>query len=220
MTLKIYQLDAAAMTPYYDIALCRALARAGGEVRYITSPFLYDSDLPLPREYHTDLLYFARLDRPSLIRYPILRRLLRALLYRFGHLRLLRQIDSDPPDVVHIQWSRFPLLDRWLLTQIQQRDIPIVHTVHDVIPLFAHAQSTSLSAVYERADRLIVHAASNRDALLSLYPALAAERVRIIPHILPYHPLPGGSQAQARRTLGIPSGVPVLLFFGSIRPYK
>ncbi|MEP7293640.1 MAG: glycosyltransferase family 4 protein, partial [Chloroflexota bacterium] len=38
--------------------------------------------------------------------------------------------------------------------------------------------------------------------------------------ILPYHPLPGGSQAQARRILGIPSGVPVLLFFGSIRPYK
>ena len=47
--LKIWQLDPANLTPYYDMALAKALAEAGQSIRFISSRYLYE-DLEYPKK--------------------------------------------------------------------------------------------------------------------------------------------------------------------------
>lgn len=215
--MKIWQLDPFGLTPYYDHALCQALADAGHEVHLFASPHPYDS-ASLPQSnytVHDDCYSFGRLERRA-----SMRRLLRMAGYPSAHRRLLARLDLEPPEVVHIQWCRLPLVDCWLVRAIQARGIPVIHTVHDVDPLFSFAFIQSLGSVYAAANRLIVHAHENRERLLSRYPHLAP-KTTAIPHIGARWPEPlNASSAQAREYLKIPSDVPVLLFFGSSRPYK
>src|SRR5215211_3656444 len=111
MTLKVVQLDPFALTPYYNAALCSALAKANCDVRYVTSNFLYDLTLPRSETYCTDIMYFPQLKHTSLIAQPFLRRAMKLFSYWSGHRNFLRSLVADRPDVVHIQWSRFPFLD-------------------------------------------------------------------------------------------------------------
>ncbi len=220
MSRTVWQIDPVHLTPYYDAALCQALARAGWSVRLFTSPYLYDPALPSSSDYPVDYLYFRALSR-RLRSHPYLRRHLRGLLYLLGHRALLRLLADAPPDIVHIQWSRLPQFDRWLMARMRRLGIPVVHTVHDVEPLFAHVREADLANVYRMADRLVVHADANKAALLKRYPQLYGEHVRVIRHIAPQWLIPpDADRAAARRCLGIPFEMPVFLFFGSVRPYK
>lgn len=223
MPLRIWQLDPAQMTTYYNLALCSALAGAGCDVRYVTSHFLYDEHLPDIEGIAVDTHYFRGLNWPILLRYPRLRRLLRALSYPFGHLETLQAIRRQRPDIVHIQWSRLPRLDSWLISRIRAAGIPVVHTVHDVVPLFApEADPDPLGRIYASVDALIVHTWSSREALLARYPDIYPERVHVISHIaIRNHAIPpGASQEAARQSLQLPARAPVFLFFGAIKAYK
>lgn len=221
MRRVVWQVDPVHLTPYYDAALCRALAAAGWSVRLFASPYLYDRALAPPQGYAVDFLYGRWLNRRGWLNHPQLRRALRMSMYLFGHRRLLKQMETAPPDVVHIQWSRLPKLDRWLIAQIRQRGIPVVQTVHDVEPLFGRAATAELEAAYALADRLVVHTNANRDMLLRRYPRLQMDRVRVIPHIAIPFPVPDrAGRERARRELGIPLDAPVVLFFGTARLYK
>ncbi len=218
MSLQVWQIDPAHLTPYYDAALSNALSSAGCRVRLLASPFLYDPALPAPTKYELDNLYFPNL--PSLRHFAKLRRLLRMLLYPLGHQRVIHQLAADRPNVVHLQWSRVPKLDLWLIDQFHHAGIPVVLTVHDVDPLFDHADGDGLGHVYEAVDQLIVHSAANRCALLERYPQLES-KCRIVPHIALDWKIPvGATRFQARQSLGIPDNATVLLFFGTVRPYK
>lgn len=220
MTLNVVQLDPFALTPYYNAALCSALSEAGCRVRYASSSFLYDA-LPLDAQsYCIDTLYFQHLKRSSLINHPLRRRVFKLLSYSFGHRLFLRSLKDRRPDVVHIQWSRFPLLDHLLVGQIQALGVPVVHTVHDVEPLFSNAQTRKLAWIYALVDALVVHSTTNRDALLTRYPRLERSRIHVVPHILPVCVSTGMTRPMARAALNIPQNAPVVLFFGSIRPYK
>src|SRR5215207_9350323 len=148
MTLKVVQLDPFALTPYYNAAMCSALAEADCHVRYVTSTFLYDLTLLYPESYYTDIVYFPHLKGSSLTTHPLHRRAAKLFSYWRGHQKFLRSLVADRPDVVHIQWSRFPLLDRLLVRRIQALGIPVVHTVHDVNPLFQYAYVNELAAIY------------------------------------------------------------------------
>ncbi|NPV68472.1 MAG: glycosyltransferase family 4 protein [Anaerolineae bacterium] len=223
MPLKVWQLDPAQMTTYYNLALCSALARAGCDVRYVTSRFLYDENLPDLEGFVVDTHYFRGLSWPILLHYPRLRRLLRAISYPFGHLETLQAIRRERPDIVHVQWSRLPRLDGWLIRRVRAAGIPVVHSVHDVVPLFAlNANPDRLGQIYTSVDALIVHTQSSREALLMHYPAIRPERVHVIPHIaIRNHAIPpGASQEAARQSLQLPLTAPVFLFFGAIKAYK
>jgi glycosyltransferase involved in cell wall biosynthesis len=216
-------LDPAQLTPYYNIALCDALALAGCQVRYITSQYLYDDNLPFTKNFQTDYLYFRGLNHPRLIHYPHLRRLLRGIYYPINHWQLLREIRQNPPDILHIQWSRLPRFDTWFVQQVRALGVPIVHTIHDITPLYAPDSKTDpLETVYKQVDRVILHTEANRRDFLQAYPSVNSECIRVIPHIaIPYNGTPSNaSQAYARQLLHLPADMPVFLFFGSIRHYK
>ena len=46
--LKVWIVDPANLTPFYSLALGAALAKAGDQVRFVTSPFQYDAELAIP----------------------------------------------------------------------------------------------------------------------------------------------------------------------------
>ena len=221
--MKVWVLDPAQLTPYYNIALCDALAQAGCDVRYVASRYLYDDHLPFTGRFQTDYTYFRGLYHPWLTRLPRLRRALRAALYPLGHWQTLRQLRRAPPDVLHLQWSRVPRLDRRLIQRARAAGVPVVHTVHDVVPLYApDADSGPLNSVYQAVDRVIVHTQANREAFVHTYPAVDPAKIAVVPHInIPYAAMPAhAAQAQARARLGLPADAPVFLFFGSVRAYK
>jgi glycosyltransferase involved in cell wall biosynthesis len=222
--VKIWQLDPANLTPYYDMALAEALAEAGEAVRFISSRYLYE-DLHYPQSYQVDEIYFRGLDNALLRKNAPLRQLLRGLSYPLGHWQVLQKAKKERPDILHIQWSRLPIFDSWLIAEMKKRGLPVVHTVHDVIPIFSRMDSAGLGKVYAAADALIVHSEANAEALLEAFPMILPQRVHHIPMIAfpdPANlPMPkGATQADARRLLGIGPDVPVVLFFGAMKAYK
>lgn len=220
----IWQLDPANLTPYYDMALSDALAQTGAKLRFISSHYLYE-DLEYPASYQVDERYFRGLDHSILRKNASLRQILRGISYPFGHWNVLQAARREKPDILHIQWSRLPVFDLWLMQQIKSLGIPIVHTVHDVIPIFSRMDNRGLGEVYAAADALIVHSQANAKALLDAYPSLAPEKIHQIPMIAfpdPSHlPMPkGATQVDARQLLGIDEAAKVVLFFGAMKAYK
>ena len=221
--MKVWQIDPANLTPYYNIALCQALAAEGHSLHYITSKYVYDRALTYPSTFTTDLHYFKLLENEGLLRTPIVRKGLRAISYPADHLRLLAKLAVNQPDVVHFQWSRLPIFDQWLVSSMKRRGIPTVHTIHDVNPLFSQGRFTGhLKDVYARIDALIVHTQDSRTRLLQSLASLDPTSVHVIPHLaLPdrYAP-PDASQALARSRLNIAPDAFVVLFFGAVKHYK
>lgn len=227
MSFRVWQVDPAHLTPYYDAALCAALVEAGCEVSLITSPFLYDVASPLlnVKQSRTGYIqkndYFRGIAYPALLRYPRMRKILRLSLYPNGHLRMLREAQINAPHIVHFQWFRVPLLDIVLVQRLRKSGIPVIATAHDVDPLFEYAGKRALEHLYKSVDKVVVHAVTNREAFLARYPRIAAERVAVVPHIA-LNPVisTGANRELARKQLGIPHNAPAILFFGSIKAYK
>lgn len=221
-SLSVWMLDPANLTPFYCSALCSALGDNGDRVRFITSEFLHDPDFQFPRSIEVDYHYFRHM-RTLQRRAPILRRVWRGVSYSFNHASFLRKAARQRPDVIHVQWSRLPIFDYRLIKRLQKLGIPVVHTVHDVEPLYSRSGgASSLEQVYHACDGLIVHTEANRNELLERYRSVAAERIHVIPHgPLQAELCPAGAtQAQARSELGIPVDAPIALFFGTIKHYK
>lgn len=223
MRLSVWQVDPVHMTPYYNIAVCNALAEAGCHVRYIASTYLYEKELPYTDAFEFQALYFRGLNHPQLLNYPRLRRLLRAAAYPFGHMQLLHQLHQSQPDILHIQWNRLPRFDAWLARRVKKMGIPLICTIHEVVPLYAPNTPLSLFLpIYQMADALIIHTEENLRLFMQYYPAIDAAKLHVVPLIAskdPYLPVTASSE-QARQLLGLPTDAVILLFFGIIKPYK
>ena len=127
------------------------------------------------------------------------------------------------PSILHIQWSRVPIIDLWLVRQIQRSSIPIVHTIHDIEPLFEWGGShRQLQQVYAAVDALIVHTDGLWEDLLVQYPDIDPRRVHVIPHItLPNTQVPvQATRSSARQMLNLPEQATIVAFIGSIKAYK
>jgi glycosyltransferase involved in cell wall biosynthesis len=221
--MYIWQLDPANLTPYYDLAVCDALAQAGHEVRFISTRYIHDPKLVIPTGFITDYRYFKGVNWDFLLNRPYLRRGIRAISYPLGHLGVLRLVHQHRPDVIHIQWSRLPKLDMRLWRRFIAQKIPLVHTVHDIAPMFASpAMQADLLAVYQHMDALILHTQANITAFMDVYPSIPHEKLHLIPMIaFPNPPLPpSANQQSAREALGLPIDAPIALFFGAIKHYK
>ena len=146
------------------------------------------------------------------------------------------------PDVFHIHWldrfvitnRRFPSVITLLLgvrlvfelVLLRALGVRIVWTVHNLLD---HERVTPRSelavrhAVARLVDRIVVHCEEAVASVEEAYrlPERVRNRVRVVPH--------GNfrgvyenefSQSTARERLDLPPDVPVIAFFGQIRPYK
>lgn len=194
----------------YDDALAAALARRGVDVELVSSRFLY-GPLDEPVGYRVRESFYRRSSRLGLRRRRA-RRLARLVEHLPGMLSL-RQGPSA--EVLHVQWLPLEALDALLLPPAPAR----VMTLHNVLRRSAGgAGAATLRLLARRLDALIVHTrhgARELERLTGIEPA----RVRVIPHgafdrlarLPDARPLP----AELARVEG-----PVVLCFGTVRPYK
>jgi len=126
-------------------------------------------------------------------------------------------------EIIHLQWWTtflfifyFPML---LLARIKRKKIVI--QVHNVLPHEAKAWDKGLtSLIFKMADKLILHTKTMGEMLASTLPEVK-NKIEIIPYgPLSLYPDPGISQEEAKRSLDVPPGSKMVLFFGNVRQYK
>ncbi len=227
-------IDPGAFTPFHDDALCRALAGQGCEVELITSPFAYH---PWPAaESYTRREEFAGgagAGEGSGLGRRGLRRLRRALSYPQVWRRLARELERRPPEIVHLQWSLLPAIERRALSRLRAAGVAVVQTVHNARP---HRGEPSLlpagAILLEAVDAWVALSQATASRLVAAHPALAG-RVRVIPPGLessaraapgragePAEATDGRARDAARARLELAAEAPLALFLGLIRPYK
>ena len=195
---------------HYASSLARALMEAGLDVTLATmDPFETLED-------HTGIRIrsLGSAAQPSFRPFHWLRRGL-GQVQRWSRLRQI--INEVRPDIVHIHnlLGKFDFLGiRYLRTV----GIPVVLTAHDPKP------DTGLTAFdwarYRTANAIIVHSVNGIDDLAS--GGINVERITRVHHGNYLHFCPGSdlSPDEARRSLGLQSTDRIILFFGTILPYK
>jgi glycosyltransferase involved in cell wall biosynthesis len=206
--MRAHIVDPSAFTPPYDHALCSALARAGAQVELITSRFPYGA-VPSPEGYALRELFYRRALGPPGSRARLAGKLVTHVPDMVRYSAVARTAD-----VVHFQWLAVQAVDRWLLPRR-----PIVLTAHDLLPREPRpGQAWAQRRLYDAVDAIVVHSAYGRDLLVSALGVDAA-KVRVIHHgafkhlTVQAHEVPLPEELRA-------VDVPVVLFFGLLRPYK
>ena len=133
--------------------------------------------------------------------------------------RVTKDWSSWRPAVVVFQWwvPFMAPMTAWLAARASRAGARVVMICHNVLP---HEHSRSDAALVRmalsRADRLIVHSASEQHRAQELFPHATVEVVPL-PSFVAFHS-EKWSRAHARAALNLDGKV--VLFFGLVRPYK
>ncbi len=139
--------------------------------------------------------------------------------------RLCRKVAAEAPDLLILQWwvpYWTPCLTAISLFIKRRTNIPIVFICHNVVP---HEGGGALDrrlalTVLRHGDAFIVHSEQDRHRLQALLPGTFILKAQLPTYVELTHQTLRPSHDDLRRSLGLPDGVPVLLFFGFVRPYK
>jgi len=198
--------DPSAYTPPYDHALCAALARAGADVRLVTSAFVHGT-VPRAEGYAVDERFYRGV--PAAGRARVAAKLARHAPDMLAAARAARRRGVD---VVHFQWLAVQPLDAGLLRAFPR---PLVLTAHDVLPREPRpGQRAAQRALYRRVDAVVVHSDHGRARLVEEI-GVPPGKVTVIPHGVLH---PSGDDGLPPELAGVEG--PVALFFGLLRPYK
>lgn len=206
--MRVHVVDPSAYTLPYDHALSTALAGAGASVELFTSRFAYGT-APEPDGYAVHELFYRHARGAAGSR----ARLAAKLVEHVPDMLRYRGVASSA-DVVHFQWLPVQAIDRYLLPRR-----PTVLTAHDLLPREPRlGQARFQRGLYDAVDAIVVHSAYGRELLMSELGVEAA-KVRVIPHGAFKHLTAQPDERPLPADLaGV--GVPVVLFFGLLRPYK
>lgn len=186
--------DPPAYTPPYDHALAAALARAGAEVRLLTSRFRF-GDVPAADGYELDDGLYGLSAR-------LRGRRLRLGVKALEHPLVLARLASARADVLHLQWLAMPEADAWLL----RSRAPLVLTAHDLLPRRTAHRTGTWKRLFARCDRVVVHSANGKRMLAAF--GVPAEKLRVVSHPVFRTDLPRADDGRTVLALGV------------IRPYK
>ena len=221
--IKVYMMDLWAYVPYYDGYIARSLRTVGVDVSMGSI------------SYHRDPEYYKRIGLPTdpgccdvvsgwRIKNPRLRQSLKFVEFCLNAFVLSIRFAFKKPGIVHVQYM--PLLQRglplevWFLRYIRWLGIPIVYTVHNVLP-----QDTGehFKAIYQRvyplADLLICHNQAAQKRLVEEF-SIAPKRIRVIPHGPMFYDGQRPSLADARAKMNLSPGQCLVLWQGVVVPYK
>ncbi len=133
-----------------------------------------------------------------------------------------RWVESRSPDFAVVSWwtTVLALPLGWLARLLRRRRIPVIFLVHNVLPHERRRPDRALARWALRGgDGYVVLTPGEKTRLVDLLPR--ADVVAVCPHPV-YRLFAAGriDKVEARRRLGVPQGVPIVLFFGFVRPYK
>jgi glycosyltransferase involved in cell wall biosynthesis len=206
--MRVDVVDPSAFTRPYDHALSAALARAGADVRLVTSRFAYGA-APVPVGYEVaELFYRHAAGAPG----SRVRQASKLVQHVPDMLRYRRRAAAEA-DVVHFQWLDLQWLD-WALLP----DRPLVLTAHDLLPREPRpGQARAQRRLYDRVDAIVAHSDYGRHQLVDGL-GIPAAKVHVIHHGAFDHltEIEGSLPPE----LTPPADTPVALFFGLFRPYK
>jgi glycosyltransferase involved in cell wall biosynthesis len=208
--VRILVVDPQAYTPWYDHALCEALATRGHDVELATAAFMHGV-APAANGYRRREAFGPALKQLLRAR-P--RSPLRAPLKLAGHAAGLTAIAArarrHPPDIVHWQWAPLPQLDFPVVRRLPAGGR--VFTAHDVLPRRSAGAVDRWRALYTSCDRVITHSENGRSRLVGEV-GVDPGRVVIVPH--PVLADDRGPEPPDRVEAG-----ESVLFFGLLRPDK
>jgi glycosyltransferase involved in cell wall biosynthesis len=204
--MRVQLVDPSGDVTPYDHSLAAALARAGVQVELVTSRFLY-GPIPAERDYEVTEAFYRRATARGLSS-RLARRALKLAEHGPDMLRYRRH--AREADVRHYQWLPVEPLDLVLLPPARPR----VLTMHNVL----RRERESLTArVARRMDAVVVHTRVGAAELERL--GVDPGRVRVIPHGAFEHLTSQPDEQPLPPELEAVEG-PVVLYFGTLRPYK
>jgi glycosyltransferase involved in cell wall biosynthesis len=208
--MRVHLIDPSGDVTPYDHQLAAALARRGAEVELVTSRFLY-GPIPPERDYRLSESFYRLATRRG-VEARRSRRALKLVEHVPDMLRYRRR--AGGADVRHYQWLPLEPLDAWLVPP----DRPRVMTMHNVIRRGDGARAAALARrLGERMDAIVVHSRHSARRLAEL--GLDTGRVRVIPHGAFDHLAHQPAEVPLPAELAAVEG-PVVLCFGTVRPYK
>lgn len=122
-----------------------------------------------------------------------------------------------------VVWTQWPDLGAYakLWTASRWLRLPVVHTVHNILPHERFDGDREMcERAYETARLLFVHSNRVREELTSIYPGLASKVVAMSHGAYTLYPRQAGARARLRDAMHIPADAIVLLCCGAIKPYK
>jgi glycosyltransferase involved in cell wall biosynthesis len=216
--LKVCLVDPSLFTSPYDRALAGGLSGIHDKVS------LYccrdGQDRALRESCEVVQHFYLPLSRAPFVGLPrSLLRPLKGVYHPSSMWRLVGELKERQPDVIHFQWTPFPLVDRWFLPALR-RIAPAVLTVHDAVPFngspSSRIQEIGAASILERFDGIIVHTDQARSRLENLGSRMKTKICKI-PHGLLHE---GTTAQQTARQEGPSDPIVNVLLFGKVKPYK
>lgn len=214
--MRVLLVDPAAFHPTDTARLAGDLARAGATVHLAAAPS--------PREAWPDAegcrrtTEFAPFVVAGDARRSAWRRVRRALDLPRAWSRVGRRVAELAPDVVHLLWPLAPRLEARALAALGRRGVATAVTVHNARRRPGEPwHPAGLAALGRAAGALIAPSRATAEDLVAGGFA-ARERVHVV--VPPLPPVEVVERASARRELGLPADVPIVLCFGIVREYK
>jgi glycosyltransferase involved in cell wall biosynthesis len=216
--LHVVIVDPSCFSLPYDYSLCEGLVQQGAEVKLARSEFLHSS-WRWPARSFGDWQHFYPMchGKARMHRRGRLWKYAKGIEHAIGMEAFLTQMRRTKPDIIHFQWLPLPLVDAFFLKRLA-KIAPLVLTSHNTNGFFhgnvSRWQTLTARSAFAEFSAVIVHAAFSQARILER-GLVAPEKLHLIPHgVLSYY----RSLAPARFTADREKQV--ILFFGSIEPYK
>ena len=134
---------------------------------------------------------------------------------------LARHVRRQQYDLLWTQWPDLGPLGADVCSESGRAGVPLVHTVHNVLPHERCAgDATDHRATYRRADALVVHSDAAGRSLTEHFPDEARKLVHSRHGLYTIYPRASHARAYVRSRLRLRDDQTALLIFGGVRPYK
>jgi glycosyltransferase involved in cell wall biosynthesis len=208
---------------HYTYNLCQALSDLGVDVTLLT-PFNYEL-IDLPRKFTLRRVlsgYKKNSYKESLLQIAV--RKLKGLFKHPYNLVVVTLFALIPPkaDAVHYQsrLGRLGLLNIGLVSAIRKC---VIYTAHEILPFGQDTKKIRAyyRNIYRKARRIIVHSEDSKCRLLEL-TEVKPSKVDVIRHgTYSFFALDESlKKSRAKAAMGLPQSAKIVLFFGTLSPYK
>lgn len=110
-------------------------------------------------------------------------KLTKATSYIFSLIKILYDILTKQPDVIHVQWFKLPTFDKFFYLFVHKvLKAKIVHTAHNVLPHdTGDKYKSAYSQLYNSMDAIIVHTYRTKEEIHNLF-GTDKSKINVIPH--------------------------------------